>query len=86
MAGDTKQFWNLSFYFIALLMLAVMAFWQPYFSHLLGGFSDESPGISRYKHIHVMMSVLWLTLLITQPFLIRSNNRTLHGHHDVICL
>lgn len=78
MASDFLKFRNAGFYFIALLALAVIAFWQPYFSHVLGDFGDYKADISQYKHFHVIMAASWLALLITQPFLIRNNKRTLH--------
>jgi len=78
MAGNDMKFLYSGFYFIALLMLAVTAFWQPYFSHVVGDFSGQTKDISFYMHLHVVMSVLWLMLLITQPILINNNKRALH--------
>ncbi len=75
---DYLKFRNSGFYFIALLALAITAFWQPYFSHVLGNFSSYTADISNYKHFHVIMSVSWLAMLITQPILIRNNRRSLH--------
>ena len=78
MAADFLKFRNSGYYFIALLALAVTAFWQPYFSHLLGDLYAQSADISRYKHLHVVMAAAWLTLLATQPFLIRGKHRAPH--------
>jgi hypothetical protein len=78
MTGKGEIFRNSGFYFVALLILAITAFWQPYFSFVLGDYSDRATDISLYKHLHVGMSVLWLTLLIAQPFLIRYERRQLH--------
>ena len=75
-AFAAKLFRNAGYYFIALLALAVIAFWEPYFSHLLGG--DLAAITTNYKHFHVLMAVLWLGLLITQPYLIRTNKRAQH--------
>jgi len=76
--ADYLKFRNSGYYFVAVLALAVTAFWQPYFSHVLGDAFDYSTDISQYKHFHVAMAASWLALLITQPFLIRSNKRALH--------
>ena len=78
MRADYLKFRNSGYYFVALLALAVTAFWQPYFSHVLGDFFDYTADISGYKHLHVIMSASWLALLIAQPFLIRGNKRALH--------
>ncbi len=78
MSSHFLKFRNASFYFIALLALAVGAFWQPYFSHVLGNFGAYTAGISDYKHFHVAMAVAWLAMLIVQPYLIRTNKRSLH--------
>lgn len=66
-----SPFKRASYYFVALLILAFTAFWQPYFSALLGRGSISVAEISAYKHFHVIMAVLWLLLLIVQPSLIR---------------
>ena len=75
-AFAAKLFRNAGYYFIALLALAVIAFWEPYFSHLFGG--DLTAITTNYKHFHVLMAVFWLGLLITQPYLIRTNKRAQH--------
>ena len=78
MPAEFLKFRNSGFYFVALLALAITAFWQPYFSHLAGVPSDPDAAISQYKHLHVVMAVAWLALLITQPMLIRSNRQAVH--------
>ncbi len=75
-AFATKLFRNAGYYAVALLALAVTAFWEPYFSHLFRG--EFSAITTNYKHFHVLMAVFWLALLITQPYLIRSNKRAQH--------
>lgn len=59
------------YYFILLLVLAVIGFWESYFSKL---FSD----ISSYTHFHAITMLLWISILITQPFLIRYKKKDLH--------
>lgn len=59
------------YYFIILLVLAVIGFWESYFSKL---FSD----VSSYTHFHAVTMLLWIGMLITQAFLIRYKKRDLH--------
>lgn len=59
------------YYFILLLILAIIGFWESYFSKFL---SD----ISHYTHFHAVTMLLWIGMLITQPFLIRYKKYSLH--------
>lgn len=59
------------YYFVGLLFLAVIGFWQSYFSQL---FSD----IDSYVHFHAITMLLWVSMLITQAFLIRYKKYSLH--------
>jgi len=59
------------YFFIALLFLAFVGFWNSYFSELL---SD----IDIYVHIHAVTMLLWVGMLITQAFLINYKNYSLH--------
>lgn len=59
------------YYFIALFFLALIGFWESYFSRL---FSD----INGYKHFHAITILLWISLLIAQPFLIKYKKYFLH--------
>ncbi|MFK5894223.1 MAG: hypothetical protein QM504_13460 [Pseudomonadota bacterium] len=65
------MFRNSGFYFLLLLLLAIVGFWQSYFSILL----DD---IDSYIHFHAVTMLLWIGMLITQAFLIRYNKRSLH--------
>jgi hypothetical protein len=47
-----------------LLLVAVLAFWTPYFSRVL---QISEP----YLHIHVVLVSLWMAMLIGQPLLVR---------------
>jgi len=62
---------NSGFYFFGLLLLALAGFWRSYFSKI---FDDTS----LYTHIHASSMMLWLAMLITQPFLIRFHKHRLH--------
>ncbi len=59
------------FYFIVLFFLAIIGFWQSYFSQLFGD-------IDGYVHFHAVTMLLWIILLITQAFLIRYKKYLLH--------
>jgi len=59
------------FYFIALFLLAIIGFWQSYFSQL---FDD----IDGYVHFHAVTMLFWIILLITQAFIIRNKKYPLH--------
>ena len=68
------------YYFIFLLFLAGIGFWESYFSKFFGGI-DSVPHfteINSYIHFHAATMLLWISMLITQAFLIRFNKRSLH--------
>jgi len=59
------MFRNASFYLIALLGLIIAGFWPSYFS--------VPPADLRLSlHVHGISMLLWLSLLIAQPWLIRT--------------
>lgn len=60
--------------FIALVPLAILAFWKTYFSGLL----LTADSFSFYFHFHVITAIAWLFLLIIQPILFRRKKLTLH--------
>ncbi len=62
---------KLEYYFISLLLLAFVGFWETYFSKLLIETND-------YVHFHAITMLFWLILLIIQSFLIKSNNFQWH--------
>ncbi|MBK9376401.1 MAG: hypothetical protein IPN03_22435 [Holophagales bacterium] len=64
------MFISATFGFLALFLLATLAFWPRYIS-LLG-----SP-IDPYTHLHAAFASLWCLLLIAQPVLVR-RSRPLH--------
>lgn len=62
---------NSGYYFIVLLFLAVIGFWESYFSKLFSG-------IDSYTHFHAITMLLWIAMLISQAFLIRYKRLELH--------
>ena len=68
------------YFFIALLFMAVIGFWNTYFSKFFGGIDNIThfSEINSYTHFHVATMLLWIGMLIAQAFLIRSNKRHLH--------
>lgn len=62
------------YYFIALMALAFAGFWKSYFSKFFSGTND----FNFYFHFHAFMMVLWVTLLIVQPLLVRKKKLELH--------
>ena len=65
------MFRNASFYLIALLGLIIAGFWPSYFS--------VPPADLRLSlHVHGISMLLWLSLLIAQPWLIRTRRNDLH--------
>jgi len=60
-----------SYFFIILLFLAFLGFWESYFSKILNE-------INIYTHFHAATMLLWLSVLIAQPFLIKYKKISLH--------
>lgn len=58
-------------WFMALLALALVAFWPSYLALLPGG-------IDAFTHAHALTATLWVLLLIVQPYAIRTRRRALH--------
>lgn len=59
------------FYFVVLFVISLIAFWPSYFS-------QWSDNIDIYTHIHAVSMMLWLVLLISQAFLMRYKQVSLH--------
>ena len=64
-------FRNASFYLLALAIAVIVGFWPSYFSVSL---SDTRFSL----HVHGITMLLWLGVLVAQPWLIRRGNRDLH--------
>lgn len=69
-----KEYRNIGFIFLLFIPLTFLGFYKTYFV-----LSSEFVGtVDSYTHIHALVASLWITLLITQPLLIRSKNFKLH--------
>jgi hypothetical protein len=69
-----KEYRNLGFIFLLFIPLTFLGFYKTYFV-----LSPEFVGtVDAYTHIHATIASLWITLLITQPLLIRAKNFRLH--------
>ena len=65
------MFRNSGYFFIGLLGLTLLAFWNTYVAIFPGSFDP-------YTHIHAALMLAWFALLIAQPFLIRGDYRRIH--------
>lgn len=65
------MFKNSVFYFLLLLVIIFIAFWETYFSKLPWG-------IDSYIHFHALTMLLWVVMLISQAYLIRNKRFALH--------
>ena len=61
-------------YLLGLLVLAIVGFWDSYFSQLL----DFEKDFNFYFHFHASTAMLWILILIAQPLLIRKKKLHLH--------
>lgn len=69
-----KEYKNIGFIFLLFVPLTFLGFYKTYFV-----LSPEFQGtVDFYTHIHAVIASLWITLLITQPLLIRAKNYNLH--------
>ena len=59
---------------VGLLALAILGFWNSYFSKLFDSLAD----FNGYFHFHAIMATLWLLILIIQPTLINRGKWQLH--------
>lgn len=69
-----KEYKNIGFIFLLFIPLTFLGFYKTYFV-----LSPEFAGtVDSYTHIHAFVASIWITLLITQPLLIRFKNFKLH--------
>lgn len=69
-----KEYRNIGFIFLLFIPLTFLGFYKTYFV-----LSPEFAGtVDSYTHIHAFVASIWITLLITQPLLIRFKNFKLH--------
>lgn len=76
MENKTKKLrFDLSgYYFFGLVLLVLLGFWPSYFAKFFNGSAD----FSYYFHFHAAVLILWMSLLIIQPILIRKKKLTTH--------
>lgn len=69
-----KEYRNVGFIFLLFIPLTFLGFYKTYFV-----LSPEFTGtVDIYTHMHALVASIWITLLITQPLLIRYKNFKLH--------
>lgn len=64
-------YYNLGYWFLLLIVLVFAGFYPSYFSVF---FQPKAPIL----HIHFALMVLWIAMLIAQPFLIKYKKLTIH--------
>ncbi|RYE20133.1 MAG: hypothetical protein EOP51_18495 [Sphingobacteriales bacterium] len=62
------------YYFIGLMALTILGFWNSYFSRFVNGTNDYS----FYFHFHAVLMSIWVVILIVQPILIRKKKLPVH--------
>ncbi|GAB2601649.1 hypothetical protein [Spirosoma areae] len=68
-----KAYRNISYLFIAVLILVFLAFFKTYF-----GLFPTFAGTTLLVHFHAVTILLWFAMLIGQPILIRNKKAELH--------
>jgi len=68
-----KQYKNLGYYFLILLVFVALGFYYPYFSLF-----PEFKSVTIIIHIHAIALFLWLLILMVQPLLIRHQKYEAH--------
>jgi hypothetical protein len=64
---------NLSYFFASIFILAIIGFFNSYF-----GLFPHFTGLPDMAHLHFLGWLLWFSLLIIQPLLIRFNKLSVH--------
>ena len=72
-AAPDLAYRNAGFFVLLLLAFVVWGFYQSYFSQF-----PAFPNITTVQHWHGGLLLVWFTLLIVQPFLIKYRSYTLH--------
>ena len=68
------RFDNAGYFFIGILLVTIVGFTPSYFSKL----PSQETTFNFYIHFHAFNMLLWLAILISQPFLIRNNHIKWH--------
>ncbi len=71
MQKSYNLYYNLGYWFLLLIVLVFAGFYTSYFTVF---FEPKAPIL----HIHFTLMVLWIAMLITQPFLIKYKKLALH--------
>lgn len=71
MQKTNNVYQNLGYWFLIFIVLVFAGFYTTYFSV----FFQQRPTI---VHIHFALMLLWIAMIITQPFLIKYKKRALH--------
>ena len=71
MQKSFNVYYNLGYWFLLLVVLAFIGFYNSYISVI---FQPTVPII----HIHFMLMTLWMVMLIAQPFLIKYKRLSIH--------
>lgn len=71
MQKTTNLYHNLGYWFILFIVLVIAGFYSSYLVVIL-----QPKAVS--LHIHFLLMMIWIALLITQPFLIKYKKRSLH--------
>ena len=69
-----KSYQKLGYFLLLLIPLTLVAFYKTY----IGQFPNFEDYIDVFIHIHAFISVVWLFMLISQPFLIFRRKFLLH--------
>lgn len=68
-----KAYRNISYLFVAVLLLVFLAFYKTYF-----GLFPTFTRTTTLVHLHAMTILLWFAMLIGQPILLRTKHIALH--------
>lgn len=69
-----KAYKNTSYFFLALFLCVLLGFYKPYF----GAFPNFDKSITTIVHIHATALIIWVILLVVQPFLVRYKKFRIH--------
>lgn len=68
---STAVYKNAPYWFAALLFLSLLGFWPSYFS-------PTAAKATFGQHFHAVAMLIWVAMLIVQPWLIRTHRRNIH--------
>lgn len=69
-----SNFGNAGYYFLGLVILILLGFWNSYFSQM-GSWATE---FNAYFHFHSALAFAWVLMVIIQPVLIKKGQVQLH--------